>query len=233
MRREFQYGAYRYTYDLVFESRKTLSLTVAPDQSITLRSPKDADLQRIEHFLAKKWHWLDKQLRMFERYHKKHYAKSFVSGESLMYLGKQYELIVAPGDKDSVSLSRGKIRVVTSMGRAQSAYTKMLVDAWYRARRNVIFSELYTKTLAYFDYQEPPKMIIKEMTKRWGSYTNAGNIVINPRLIEADKRAIEYVMTHELCHVEVKNHGQKFQELIDKKIPDWREIKDRLELRHG
>lgn len=233
MKRDFRYGQYEYSYELIYEARKSLRLTVEPDQAITLRAPHDAGEERITRFLESKWRWLDKQLRMFNRYHKKQYERSYVSGESLMYLGRQYELIVEAGETDSVGLLKGKIRVSTSMGVQTSEYTKMLIEGWYRNRRNFIFRELYAKALKHFGAIEPPRLIVKEMQKRWGSFTNAGNVVINPRLIESDKAAIEYVMVHELCHLTVKNHGADFKALLDQKISGWREIKDRLELRHG
>jgi predicted metal-dependent hydrolase len=150
-----------------------------------------------------------------------------------MYLGRQYELLVTNGDIDNVSLSRGKINVSSSLGPAEHEYTKMLVDAWYRTKRNAVFREIYEKILSSFDLLVQPKMLIKPMNKRWGSYTPAGNVVLNPRLIEADKRAIEYVITHELCHVIVRQHNNEFNSLLTSKIPDWEKVKDRLETRHG
>ncbi len=233
MKRNFRYGAYEYEYELISENRKSLKLTVMPSLGIILRAPVDADDQRIKRFLEKKWRWLEKQLQTFERYHKKSYARSYISGESFMYLGRQYELIVARGEIDSVGLVRGKIRVITSLGASKPEYTKMLLESWYRNRRNLIFRDSYVKCLGSFDFAASPKFLIKEMDKRWGSYTNAGNIVLNPRLIEADKRAIEYVIVHELCHASVRNHGPQFISLLNEKLPNWREVKDRLELRHG
>lgn len=57
----------------------------------------------------------------------------------------------------------------------------------------------------------------------------AGRLLLNRRLIEAPVDAIDYVITHELCHIAEPNHGAAFYELLDRVLADWQHRKQRLE----
>jgi predicted metal-dependent hydrolase len=67
------------------------------------------------------------------------------------------------------------------------------------------------------------------MPTRWGSMSPAGSLVLNPDLIRAPMDCIDYVVTHELCHLLVPNHGRQFFELQQLVMPDWERRKQRLE----
>lgn len=74
-----------------------------------------------------------------------------------------------------------------------------------------------------------PKLVIRPMTRRWGSYTKAGSIVLNRELVQAPVHCIDYVIFHELVHSIVPNHGPRFYELLARYLPDWELRKTRLE----
>ena len=74
-------------------------------------------------------------------------------------------------------------------------------------------------------------MVIKKMEKRWGSFIRGKSIILNPLLIHASKDCIDYVITHELCHVKYRGHNKAFYRLLDAKYPHWEAIKEKLEER--
>jgi len=228
--RTFKYGTHSYIYGLIRQDRKTLSLTVEPCLDIVLKVPNDADDERIEKFLRKKWMWLNKQLAFFEKYRRNYYKKEYVSGESFYYLGRQYMLIVSSSDKNSVAISKGKLTIGTVKPVSDGKYNRALLDRWYKKRRQIVFYERYAEMLKQFDYGFVPELNIRVMARRWGSYVKGERIVLNPLLIQAPKEAIDYVITHELCHMKYKNHDLKFYQLLDTKSPGWRRTKEKLEL---
>ena len=48
-----------------------------------------------------------------------------------------------------------------------------------------------------------------------------GKISINIELIKAPKECIDYVITHELCHLKEFNHSRAFWDLVGQALPDY------------
>jgi predicted metal-dependent hydrolase len=227
----FIYGKYQYNYELLRLNRKTLSLTVLPDLSIIVRSPFRARIERIEKLLKNKWMWLEEQIKYFKKFQSRSSKKEYVSGESFLYLGRQYKLIVRVAKNDSVSLSKGVILCHTTDSAKSSASTKKKLDRWYAEKAKQIFAERYDIVFKKFDYTQQPKLIIKKMDRRWGSFVRGKYIILNPLLIRASKDCIDYVITHELCHLKHRNHIKAFYKLLAVKFPDWEKVKEKLEMR--
>lgn len=228
--KEFIFGTFIYEYQLVSQDRKTLSLTVTPDLRIILKCPAKVDSERIENFLRKKWFWLEKQLSFFKKYQRKIYEKEYVSGEGGFYLGRQYKLVVKRGADNAVLLNRGQLVVHTNRAVSDTRHNKKLVDAWFAKKIDTIFQARLSEMLSKFDYKNVPKLAIREMKKRWGSFLNQDIIFLNPKLIHTPKECIDYVIVHELCHMKYKNHNKRFYDFLNKKYPKWEKIKDKLEI---
>ena len=73
------------------------------------------------------------------------------------------------------------------------------------------------------------RLAYRNMTSRWGSCQPAtGRICINVRLALYPPECLEYVVVHELCHLRERGHGQRFKDLMDTYMPDWRERRAKL-----
>ena len=75
----------------------------------------------------------------------------------------------------------------------------------------------------------PKTVSIRALKQRWGSMTLAGQLILNQRLVEAPVDAIDYVITHELCHIREPHHGTAFFDYLTEVMPDWKERKEHLE----
>jgi len=227
--KEFIYGSYKYNYELVHQDRKTLSLTVRPDLGIILKCPEYVKNDRINLFLKRKWMWLNKQIRFFEKFKKTFYKREYISGESFLYLGRQYQLIVRRRKKNEVSLLKGKLMVFTNNPVSDGRHNKKLIEEWYGRKAKAIFQDRFDEVFKWFNYSKKPKLVIRKMNKRWGSFLGNKKIILNPKLINASKDCIDYVIAHELCHVKYKGHDKRFYRFLKSKVPDWEKRKDRLE----
>jgi len=229
----FQYGRYCCIYQLVRESRKTVRLSVRPDQLVVLRCPEEASLDQVNRFLRRKWVWIKKQKQYFSQFCGIPTTKEYVSGTSFLYLGRQYQLIVCDALEDSAVIGRGKITVFINSRANQERRVERILIHWYLTKSKSIFQERLAEMLLRFDLKIIPHLVIKKMQKRWGSFVRGKTIILNPRLIQASKDCIDYVIAHELCHYTYKRHDKNFYKLLSNKFRGWEKIKAKLEFRLG
>lgn len=69
---------------------------------------------------------------------------------------------------------------------------------------------------------------VRNQRTRWGSCSRSGNLSFNCRLALLPERLAEYIIVHELCHLGQFNHGPRFWELVGRVVPEYRELKRRL-----
>ena len=71
----------------------------------------------------------------------------------------------------------------------------------------------------------PNKITIKKIKYAWGSCSSKKNITINLKLIKYSEQAIRYVILHEFCHIKYMNHSRDFWNLVEKYMPDYKQVK--------
>ena len=222
-----QFGSSRIDFRLEYSSRKSLGITVTPNATVVVKAPLNASIERVQEILRKKAPWIIKQKSFFLSFHPKTPMRKYISGETHLYLGRQYRLKVKVGATESVKL-KGKFIEVTSSDKSR---TKQLVLDWYLHNAKTKFHTLARPLIEKFrKYKiEPSSIVLRDMPTRWGSCTPKGKIILNPELIKAPKSCIEYVIIHELCHLIHRNHTQKFIDLQTKEMKDWEKWKTKLE----
>ena len=228
-----QYGRQTIAFTVVRRQRKTLEIAVESDAAVVVAAPRATSLEAIAQKVVKRAAWVRRQQRFFSQYLPRTPERRFVAGETHLYLGRQYRLKVIPHIEAGVKLTRGFI-LVQSREPHQAERTRQLVEDWYRARAHVKFAERLEASLARFPEPEsfrPCGLIVRRMRRRWGSLSPSCRLLLNRRLIEAPVDAIDYVITHELCHIAEPHHGAAFFALLDRILPDWPRRKERLERR--
>lgn len=226
-RDHIQYGATIIDYVIEFAQRKTLSICVNPDSSVCLRAPIDATLEQIQQKVHKRASWILKQKRFFESFGTSTTKRQYISGESHLYLGRQYMLRVKESNVNAVHYQNNIIEIECRHKKDAG----ILLQTWYRQRANVKFQEYAQPIIEQFSIYgvKPQSLSIKKMDKRWGYCTIDGHITLNPRLICAPRCCIEYVITHELCHLIYRSHNKEFYALLTKEMPHWKKWKNKLE----
>lgn len=221
------FGSKKIDFHLEYSERKTLGITMTPEMEVIVKAPIDAPLEKIKALVKKKAPWIIKQETFFLSFHPKTPARKYVSGESHLYLGRQYELIVTLAKENVVYYKGRHIEVMTK----DKEKVKALLKQWYRLRAKEKFAEIGEPLIGRFTKYgvEPKGIYIQDMPTRWGSCTPKGRIILNPELVKAPKGCIEYVIVHELCHLVHRGHTKRFFELQAKEMPDWEKWKNRLE----
>lgn len=221
------FGSKQIKFQVKFAKRKSLGITVTPDMEVLATAPIDTPLDRIKDKIRHRAPWIIKQQGFFLSFHPKSAPKRYVSGESHLYLGRNYRLRILSGKSNRVTY-KGRFIEVTSKDKSK---VKSLLRKWYREKAKEKFAEIAEPLIQKFrKYQvEPRGLYLQEMTTRWGSCTSRGKIILNPELVKAPKACIEYVIIHELCHLVHPNHTQKFFDLQTKEMKDWEKWKGKLE----
>ena len=227
MKHYIDFGSERIEYSLVFVDRKSLGITVTPDMEVSVKSPIDTPLEKISGIVRKKAPWILKQKRAFLAYYPKMPARRYVGGETHLYLGRQYRLLLHKNGTPSVVLKGKFINIYCD----NSEQAGELLNRWYQAHAEKKFQEIAKPIIERFTKYNvnPSSIVIRQMPTRWGSCTPNGKIILNPELIKAPKGCIEYVITHELCHLIFHDHTQKFLDLQSREMPEWEKWKYKLE----
>jgi predicted metal-dependent hydrolase len=231
---EISYGRETIQFTLRHTARKTLSISVHPDLGVEVTAPLNAALELVKAKVRRRATWILKQRDYFSRYPAAIPPRRFVSGETHWYLGRQYRLKIEKAESETVKLKTGFLRVCVKR-KGDSARVKALLDQWYLTRARARFEMSLEKCGASLrrDGIAAPHLRLRKMKKRWGSCTTRAFIYLNPELIKAPTHCIDYVVTHELCHLKHPHHGKEFYALLDRVMPDWRKRKERLESFHS
>lgn len=223
------YGVDTIRYEVRFlASRQTLAIEVHPDSRVLVRAPVACPEAPIAERVRKRAAWIARQLAEFERYRPRTPARQYLSGESHLYLGRQYRLKLVLGDAASVKLTRGQF-LVALPGKPEAERVKALLHRWYLDRARAVFAEVLNGSVLRFRGIEHPRLIVRAMQSRWGSLSCAGTMTLNADLVRAPRSCIEYVVVHELCHIGHRKHDARFFKLLGQAMPDWKERKQRLE----
>ena len=222
-----EFGSKTIYFHLEYSDRKSLGITVTPEMEVLVKAPVDTSVEIVKEKIRKKAPWIIKQQSFFLSFQPKTPLRKYVSGETHLYLGKQYRLQIHIGNEESVKL-KGKFIEVTA---SEKSRTKDLLNSWYLQHARIKFHAIAQPLIDKFKKYEvvPSSIVLREMPTRWGSCTPKGKIILNPELIKAPKACIEYVIIHELCHLIHHDHTQKFIDLQTKEMKDWEKWKMKLE----
>ncbi|HBT89682.1 SprT family zinc-dependent metalloprotease [Desulfobacter sp.] len=225
------YGRKNIDFSLLYCDRKTMEIAVHPDSTIIVKAPVQYDITLIEKKIIKRARWILRQLNYFKQFSPKTPDRCYVNGETHLYLGKPFRLKLAKGQENSVKLSRGFFHV-NCRNEPTPNVAKKLLNQWYSEKAQLQFAESMERCWQKFNGLGigKPNLSVKRMQKRWGSLSNKGTVTLNTDLVKAPKECIDYVVTHELCHLKYHNHSPDFYKLLDSVIPGWEKIKHKLEV---
>jgi predicted metal-dependent hydrolase len=146
-------------------------------------------------------------------------ARIAARGGAVPYLGTSLELV--PEDGRTRVHRRGE-RLLVPAGDARPALERF----YRRAARAEIAPRLDRATaLAGTSYRD---LSIRAQRTRWASCSAGGRMSFNWRLLLAPERVLEYVVWHEVCHLEILDHSPRFWALVERRWPSWREDRDWL-----
>lgn len=210
--------------------KNSIAIHVEPEGTVLVDAPVDASRATILAAVRKRARWIQKHVAGFLRRRTHILPREYVSGESVMYLGRRYRLKVIQADAVDVGVrlygSYLEVRSATNSAQKVSA----AMDRWFRARARIVLEERMAAMLGVLRWKQPiPPVRLQAMKIQWGSCSPAGRLTLNPWLVKAPRDCIDYVILHELCHLKEHNHSLRFYRLLGKHMPRWRDRKTRLD----
>ncbi|HEV7646101.1 MAG TPA: SprT family zinc-dependent metalloprotease [Pyrinomonadaceae bacterium] len=210
-------------YSIVYSDRKTLSIIVERDRTVVVRAPRNTSPERIAREIETRKRLIVQKIEHNQKYPFEKQVKEFVSGESLLYLGKPYKLYVVDEAIDGVLFDSKFFLSKTNQKNAG-----VLLKDWYIRSA----SEIIIPKATYLAKQTGVKfnnINILDLKYRWGSCTPKDNIHFNWRLIKAPMTVIEYIIVHELTHLLETNHTPEFWNRVKAAYPLYPSSKKWLE----
>jgi predicted metal-dependent hydrolase len=231
--RSVPYGSRTLTYALAYAARKSLAITVDPTGLISVTAPVGSRPAEVDYHVRSKARWIAEKQLEYSRYQPRAGRhRLYVNASLHPYLGRKYRLRLSKATQWSLVLKSGTFQLAGPETGNVSAIHRVFQD-WYMRRAHLVFAEQLDRAVARFGSRAvaPTIVTVRKMERRWGSMTPGGRLILNPRLIEHAKPAIEYVITHELAHRLVPDHSARFWSALRKAMPDWQGRKNLLEER--
>jgi predicted metal-dependent hydrolase len=154
----------------------------------------------------------------------------YQTGEPHLFLGSRYPLEVSHGRNTRTNVELAGDRIfVTTPDKGEERMRKLMRN-WYREQAQEYFSkrlQLLTER-APWTKDKPMDMRLRRMTRTWGNCSSKGMITLNPHLVKAPSEIVDYVITHELCHIEEMNHSKAFYALQAQINPEWQRQRAQL-----
>lgn len=195
--------------------RRSLALQIAPDASLIVRAPLRASEASIRDLVNRKMRWILKHQRLV-REHSRPPVK-YAEGEKFLYLGEWRTLRVVAGANAPLVLNEKEFRLSGEcLPRA-----RQLLEAWYREKALEIISER-VKPFVEMSGLNYGRLSITGAKRRWGSCSLKGNLNFSWRLIMGPPAVVDYVIAHELAHLEEHNHSSSFWRKVAALYPDCR-----------
>lgn len=209
-------------YSVIYSPRKKLTITVERDRSVVVRAPQGTPKEKIDALVQRKRLWLYEKVRHVQKHDHPQKEREFISGATILYLGKNYRLEVISEAFDGVLFDNKFLISKASVSQAADH-----LRAWYikKATEKIVPQvQFYAKHLGV-NYNN---VFISDLKYRWGSCTPKNNLNFNWRLIKAPMRVIEYVIVHELAHLLEPNHTAYFWSIVKTQLPDYLKSKEWL-----
>lgn len=208
------------SYQLKKSDRKTTSIYIERDGTVLVIAPSPFDVEKIEQIIESKRSWIYKSLAEWEDLNRTRIHREYVNGESFLYFGRNYRLQLVKNQLEPLTFHYGQFKLLDSEVANAPDHFKNFYKTKLQQRLNERL-KLYQPKMKL----KPVSIRVMELQNRWGSCTSKGAINLHWKCAMLPLSVLDYVIVHELAHLEDKNHSPKFWRTIEKVMPDYDEAK--------
>ena len=197
-------------YKLVRSQRKTLSIHVLYP-NIEVRAPFNASTREIDCFVRQKSKWLEEKLIAQGIKHDERYE--IEDGKEISFLGETKQIRCHKAAKSSVTLNDNTIHIQCPNPEPRKVRT--LFESWLKSHAETELTHRTHALIQKLAIEDRLTGIKFRKTKsKWGHCTSKGILQFNWLIVMAPEHVIDYLVTHEVCHLIHLNHSKAFWELL-------------------
>jgi len=221
--------------ELVRKDIKNVHLSVYPPTGrVRIAAPTRMSDESIRLFAISKLGWIRQHQRTL-REQDRDTPREYLDRESHYVWGRRLLLkLVEAQEAPSATVRHSKL-VLTVRPGTDEAGRQAILEGWYR---DLLREEVPALVERWEQKMQVTvaKVFVQHMKTRWGSCNAAaGNIRLNTELAKKPRQCLEYIVVHEMAHLLEPTHSRRFLDLMDRFMPNWREVRDllnRLPARH-
>jgi predicted metal-dependent hydrolase len=208
--------------EVVKKDIKNVHLSVYPPRGrVRISAPLRMNVETIRVFAISKLGWIKQQQRKL-REQQREPPREYLDRESHYVWGKRYLLqIIESNTAPAVELKHSKMLLRVRPGTGEEK-RQAIVDEWYRAHLKRAAPALIAKWKPLLGVKVG-RLFVQKMKTKWGSCNPAsGSIRLNTDLAKKPPECLEYILVHEMVHLIVRHHDDRFTGLMDRHLPGWR-----------
>lgn len=194
--------------------------------------PRGMALRHVEPFVQEKSRWIERTLRRFREAERALPAPELEHGGSVPYLGRELLLRVrVEHDRMRHHVARRGDVLHVKVAEPGPGAVRGALESWYRRRARIEIAARLDAAVrrAGSSYT---RLSIRSQRTRWASCSSSGAMSFNWRLLLAPEPILDYVVEHEVAHLEVLDHSSRFWRLLESRCPEYRDYERWLK-RHG
>lgn len=198
--------------------RKDIEIQIKADNSVIIFAPISTKLEQVRGLVKQRIQWIQSK-RLDRSFTLQKNKKEYVPGESFLLFGDNYSLEIRDHGNKSNLVHDGKRFQLKPQ--ATNDGEKWFVSFYKKAAKESLIprAETLAKKLGY----KASQIRIVELGARWGSCSSAKRINLNWRLAMLPKHIADYVIIHELTHIEAAGHTDKFWKKVEMAMPRYRD----------
>jgi predicted metal-dependent hydrolase len=222
--------------EVVRKSIKHVHLSVQPpDGRVRISAPQSMALDTIRLYAMTRLGWIKSQQHKI-RSQERETPREYLDRESHSVWGKRYLLkVIQAATAPRVKLTHSTLELHVDPGGDSARHAENLLERWYKAQIKAALPPLLEKWQTSMGVQVD-RLHVQRMKTKWGSCNPKTRLIrLNTDLARKPRACLEYILVHELAHLIEPTHNAVFQALMDRFMPDWRDLRNelnRLPLRH-
>lgn len=222
MKLKFEYDNQEIDFRITRRKRKTISIKIDEYGEVIVSAPLRISKEYILLVVKGKAKWIIEKKKEISLRSSNQIKRAFNNGSTFMYLGREYPAeIVLEENREKIEVKfADKFIMYTNTMNEEKLRTAL--EKWYRSETfKIVANRIENYSNNFKD--KVTEIKVKEQKRRWASCTWKNAILFNWRISMASTDVIDYIVIHEMCHMDYRNHSKDFWNRVSEIMPDYKE----------